>query len=160
MIKDINQIVENKRIEIGFRDTEVADWIGLNICWYCDIEWHEDEIGSTVSLGIVKKLFNVLRLDFFTMADIECAFCVLGIDYLSDFDLSRNQLIAKKRNELGVFRDELGDRVNFYEVEIEKMEKDPDHLETWVIDNILLLAEVLAIPPQLLLGVKCENCRR
>ena len=160
MINDINKIIEKRRVELNLRDLLVAEKIGLNIDWYCDIEWHEDELESTVSLEIVKKLFDILQLDFFTMAEIECHFCVLKNEYLADFELPRNELIKRKRTALNMTRLELGDKVNFYEIEIENMERDADLLEGWVIEDIMLLAQTLELPPQILLDVKCKNCHR
>ena len=160
MKKNINDIIEKRRLELGYRDTEIAELIGLNICWYCDIEWHEDELKTTVYLGIVKKLFKVLKLDFFEMVDMKCAFCELHEPFEQDYLLPRNELIRKNRERLGMTRDELGVKVNFYEVAIENMERKRNFLEEWSIDDILILADALALPPQILFDVKCEHCRR
>ncbi len=156
----INKIVENRRKELGFKDTELADLIGLNIDWYCDIEWHEDELKTTVYLGIVKKLFEFLKLDFFEMVELKCAFCELDEAFERDYQLPRNELIKMRRKNLSLTREELGDKVGFYEIVVENMENEPDFLEKWVIVNILSLAQILSVPPQILFNVRCKKCHR
>lgn len=160
MIKNINEIVESRRKELRFRDTEIAELIGLNVSWYCDIEWHEDELKTTVYLGIVKKLFKFLKLDFFEMVELKCAFCELDEEFERDYQLPRNELIKRRRKNLSLTRDELGEKVGFYEIVVENMENEPDFLEKWVILNILRLAKMLSVPPQILFDVKCKKCHR
>ena len=160
MKKNISDIIEKRRLELGLKDLDVADFIGVNIDYYCDIEWYDHEISTVALLQEAKKLFDILKLEFFEMVDMKCAFCELHKSIDQDYLLPRNKLIKKKRESLSLTRDGLGDHVGFSELAIEDMERNPNFLEEWSIDDILILAGVLAIPPQILFDVKCKKCHR
>lgn len=145
---------------MGLKDLDVADFIGVNIDYYCDIEWYDHEISTVALLQEAKKLFDILKLDFFEMVDMKCSFCELHEPFEQDYLLERNELIKKKRESLSLTREQLGDIVGFYEIAIVEMENDPEFLEEWVIFNILRLAKILSTPPQILFDVKCKKCRR
>ncbi len=38
---DINKVIEARRKELGLSDQQVADFIGVNLSSYLDIEWHD-----------------------------------------------------------------------------------------------------------------------
>jgi hypothetical protein len=158
MNQKINEKITQKRQNLGLSDTYVSSKIGITIDEYFDIETYPDEIFTVTILREVKSLLNLLTLDFFELFEIECAFCDLKKFFNSEYLLSRNELIKKKRLAKSISPKELGDRLGFYEVAIAKMEKDENFLEGWVIENIANLANELDIPFQILIGVKCKRC--
>ena len=160
MKKNISDIIEQKRMELGLKEEDVAQKIGVNLSSYLDLEWHDHEISTVAMLEKAKKLFDILKLDFFEMVELKCAFCQLHKTFEEDYQLPRNELIKKRRKNLPLTQDELGDIVGFSEATIKDIEKDPFYLEEWSIDDILILADALSIPPQILLDVKCKKCNK
>lgn len=154
----INEKIKMRRLELGLSDVEVAHQANMTIYEYGDVEAHADEIFVVVPLYHVKKLINVLKTDFFNLFSMPCAFCEEGITHLDDYWLRRNLLVRKKREMLGLSTQELGDKVGFYDTEIELIETYVAHLESWVIENIFELATQLQIPPQVLLDIQCQKC--
>lgn len=157
---NVNKKIKAHRQELGLTDVVVAKQVGLSIHEYGDIEQHDHEVYDVAHLRAVKKICEVLKVDFLELFDMKCAFCEEGNEYLADYTLPRNELIRKRRTEMGISQEELGDRVGFYEVEVQNLEGKPDHLETWVIENIKELSTVINVPLQVLLNVKCKKCGR
>lgn len=154
----INEKIKMRRIELGLTESDMSSRVGLTRSEYTDIELHEDEIISTTDLGRVKKICEVLGFDIFELLEQKCTFCVEGMPFAEDYSLPRNELIANKRRGMGISMEELGERIGFYEAEIELLEKDPDHLDTWPIDYIRDLAAVIDLSVQVLMKVRCNKC--
>jgi len=157
---NVNERIKARRQELGLTDVEVAKQVGLSIHEYGDVEQHAQEVFEVAELRAVKKICEVLKVDFLELFDMKCSLCVEGKRYLEDNSLPRNELIRKGRTEMGISQEELGDRVGFYEVEVQNLEGKLDHLETWVIENIKELSAVINVPLQVLLNVKCRKCGR
>jgi len=155
----INEKIKQRRLELGLTDSEVARQTNMTIYEYGDVESHADEIFVVVPLYHVKKLINTLKTDFFDLFSIPCAFCEDGFTHFDEYWLRRNSLVKKKREMLGLSTDELGDKVGFFQTEIELVETYVAHLESWVIENIFHLANQLQIPPQVLLDIHCHKCK-
>ena len=150
--------IKARRTELGLTDAEVANRVGLTISSYFAIEHQENEIILYPELQQVKKICDVLKFDLFELLELNCTFCEETEAHVEKFSLPRNELIAIKRKEMGISAAELGDRVGFYESEIESLELNPEHLETWSIDFIKDLAKVISVPIQILLDSKCKKC--
>jgi DNA-binding XRE family transcriptional regulator len=155
---DTNEKIAARRQELGLTKQELANQLGLPLKAYHDLELHSDEIYTVTELREAKGISNILKLDFFDLFKLKCAFCDEDISYAEIFSLPRNELIAIKREEMSLSTEELGDQVGFYGAEIEKLENDPAHLETWPIDFIKDLATVIDVPLQILLNIKCKKC--
>jgi len=155
---NVNEKIKARRQELRLTDVEVAKQVGLSIHEYSDIEMQVKEIYLYPALSKVKKICEVLKVDFLELFDLKCTFCEESNECLADYSLPRNELIRKRRKELGITQEELGDRVGFYEVEVQNLESKPNHLETWVIENINELATAINVPPQVLMNVKCKKC--
>lgn len=155
----INEKIEARRLELGLSDVEVAHQIRLSIYEYGDIEYYADEIFRVIPLYHVKKLCKILQIDFFTLFEKPCVFCEEGATDVDDNFLRRDLLIHKKRETLGLSKEELGNRLGFYGAEIDLIETYTAHLESWVIENIFELAIQLQIPYQVLLDIQCQKCR-
>lgn len=154
----IREKTKKRRIELGLTDSDISSRVGLTRSEYSDIELHEDEICTVTDLCRVKKICEVLGFDLLDLLEQKCAFCEEGMSFAEEFSLPRNELIANRRREMGISMEALGERVGFYEAEIERLEKNPDHLETWPIDFIKDLATVIDVPIQILMKVKCNDC--
>jgi DNA-binding XRE family transcriptional regulator len=155
----INEKIKAHRQELGLKDTDVAQQAGMTIDSYWDIEHHTDEIFTVPSLAEVRMLCTILGLNCLELFALPCAYCEGGRIGAND-QLPRNELIRKRREELGLTTDELADQIGYYGMSIEAIESgDLAHLDSWVIDEVLHLATVLNLPPQLLLGFKCPKCR-
>ena len=157
---NVNEKIKVRRQELGLTDVEVAKLAGLSIQDYSSIEMHVDEIVLYPHLYEVKEILKILKIDFFDLFEMHCDFCEEGKQYLKDYSLPRNELIHKRRIEMGLSASELGDRIGFEESAINDMEKDPNYLETWAIDFINDLSRVIDVPLQILLNIKCVRCGR
>ncbi len=152
-----NKKIKLRRIELGLTDKDVADKSGLSIHEYDDIEQHADEIYTVTELKKIKAICSALNLDFFDLCNIKCAF-EEGQSFSDEFLLPRNELIAKRIIKSGLSKEGFGDRIGFYAEEILKLEQNPDHLETWRLENIKELSKLLEIPLQILLSIRCKKC--
>jgi DNA-binding XRE family transcriptional regulator len=155
---DVNEKIKRRRKELGLSDTEVANKVGLSIHEYGDVEQHADEIFAVVELLRVKEICQMLKFDFFELFDMNCSFCREGNQHLESYSLPRNDLIRKRRIEMGLSVEELGDRIGFEETAVKDMEKDTDYLETWPINYVKDLSAITSVPFQILLNVKCAKC--
>lgn len=156
----VNQKIKSRRIELGLRDTEVADQAGFSIYQYGGLEDEADYVYSVAPLYYVKKLCKVLDLNLLALFDLECAFCTGRFVYENDYRCWRSTLVNKRRESAGFSLEQLGDKVGFNATEIELIETYVAHLESWVIANILQLSGHLYLPPQILLDVQCSACKR
>ncbi len=100
----INEKIKNRRLELRLNDVEAAYQIRQSIYEYGDIESYADEIFVVVPLYHIKKLCSTLKMDFFTLFEIPFVFCEEGETYLNDYLLSRDLLVRKKREALGLSR--------------------------------------------------------
>ncbi len=157
---DINQEIKRRREEIGLTDTEAASQVGLSIHEYTDIEQHADEIFTLVKLNTIKRICELLQLDIFDLFKMQCAFCEGNIQYLPCYSTPRNRLIRKRRLELGITEEELGERLGFEATAISNMERAPHFLETWPFNFIKELSTIINVPIQILMGIGCKKCGR
>ncbi len=157
---NVNEKIKARREELGLKDSEIAKQISLTWNEYFDIELHQHEILQVVELRRVKTLCQVLNFEFSELFEMRCHFCEEGKQYLKDYSLPRNELIHKRRTEMGLSASELGDQIGFEEAAVNDMEKDQNYLETWAIDYIRDLSRVIDVPLQILLNIKCAKCGR
>ena len=155
---NVNEKIKVRRQELGLTDVEVAKLAGLSIQDYFSIEMHVDEIVLYPHLYEVKEILKILKIDFFDLFEMHCDSCEEDKQYPKDYSLPRNELIHKRRTEMGLSASELGDRIGFEEAAVNDMEKDPNYLETWAIDYIKDLSRVIDVPLQILLNIKCAKC--
>lgn len=160
MATEINEKIERRRKDLGLSQDYAATKIGVTVMSYFDLEAYSDEIFTVTELSKIKSLLQLLSLDFFELFEIQCAFCDQKKSFLKDYLLPRNELVEKRRIAKRFSKEELGDRLGFYEIAIIEMEKDSNFLEEWVLENIMNLSNELDIPLQILLGIKCNKCNR
>lgn len=156
--RNVYNRIKKRRENLGLSYTYVASQINQSQASYWDMEMDKTEVFSVTPLSSIKALCKLFSVSFFDLFGLRCDFCQKGKPFDQDYLLPRNELIKKRREALGLSREELGDRVGFYEIAIISMEEDPDYLETWVLENIIHLGKELKIPLQILLGEKCDIC--
>lgn len=154
----INDKIEARRIALGLSDVDVAHKVNLSIYEYGDVEQHREEVFVAVWLYHIKKLCPVLQLNYFELFEMPCAFCEQGVPHHDDYWLHRDEIVQKRREALGLSREELEEKAGFYSNVIVLVETYTAHLESWVIDDIGKLADTLQIPRQVLLDVQCPRC--
>jgi hypothetical protein len=158
--ESISGKIGRRRAELGLLDVDVAQRSKMTVYEYGDIESHSDELVSVPPLYHVKKLLNVLQLDLLDTIGLECTFCKLPELRLKYAGKPRSLIVLEQREAKRFDRKQLGDMIGFYEDEIRLIETYTAHLESWVIENIIKLAESLTIPPQVLLDVECVTCQK
>jgi transcriptional regulator with XRE-family HTH domain len=155
-----NVAIREARQRLGLSETDVAARAGLSPNEYLDLEAHENEAADVVHLSDLKKLVEVLHLDLLGLFGIGCVFCEHPELPTPDPHVTRNDLVRRTREAMGLSEDDLGDRVGFETVAIVAMESDPEFLESWSVGLVQELAAVLGLPLQVLLGVRCAACHR
>lgn len=138
------------------------------------------DLEATLSVAEVKRILEVLDLDFLTVFGIPCAFCKQADTALRERfaqlgALSRDELIAQRRNELSLSQDGLLTKLGitaWYERNAERpwaqdrmrlwraVEQEPDAIDDLSLDQVRLLNRVLLLPMHLLVGVRCGTCGR
>lgn len=158
MNMEVNQQLRQKRIELELKMDDAAKLTGLSVSEYYDIEAYDDEIFVVTPLRFIKKICQAYSFDLLVLFDIQCPFCKKNKIYLEEYKLPRNELVKNKRISKGMSKEELGDRINYYEAEITNIENDKNFLEEWVMEDFINLSTELDIPLQILLGIKCSKC--
>jgi len=157
---NINDKIKARRLELGLTDTDTSKKVGLSINHYFDVELYDDEIPFAVELRNVKKICEILGLDFFDLFGLRCAFCEECKPYFEDYLLPRNELIRKKMNEINIPTKQLEDVIGVKRPEVAKIEEDPNYLESRPIEYIKDLSDLIKIPIQILANIKCQKCGR
>lgn len=91
---------------------------------------------------------------------------------------SRNEIIRSRREELSLSKEDLLAKLGWMQWHVEHsdpsfrdpdwaertmeeymaIEDDPDSVEQFSLTGAMHMAEVIEVPPQLLLGVRCDRC--
>ena len=132
------------------------------------------DLEAVLSVGEVKRILEVLDMDFLELFNLPCAFCRQADRHFVELQsLPRDMLIARRREELGLSQEELLAKLGiteWFRRNSERtwaqsrmrlwrtIEERPDSLDDLSLDQIRLLNRVLLLPLQLLLGVRCTKC--
>jgi transcriptional regulator with XRE-family HTH domain len=157
MAMHINGKIKQRRWQLNLTKQEVAGLAGLNYDSYWDIEEHEDEIENAVSLRDIKRLLEVLGMDLLETLSITCADEKKVTSADSAYTLPRNELVRKMREKKGVTSEQFADSAGFSLEAFQRLEEEPEEIDNWELNDILVLSERLAIPIHLLLGVTCAE---
>ncbi|ACG72556.1 transcriptional regulator, XRE family [Anaeromyxobacter sp. K] len=147
-----------RRTTLGLTDAEVAGRAGLSRNELRDLEQHEDEAVHVVQLRNLRLLCAVLGVDALDLLGIPCASCARAD--AGRLGGGRHDVVRERRIALGLSQAALADRIGFEAGVVADIERDPDYLEGWSAGLVLSLAEVLGVPPQVLLDVRCRKCGR
>jgi transcriptional regulator with XRE-family HTH domain len=159
MTRTAHKLIKARRESLGLSGVQVSKQIGLSVSEYGDIEQYEDELFTVTQLHQIRKLCDVFGVQLFQLLDLTCTFCG-PVPFLTDYLLPRNELVKRQRNSLGISQEALSDEIGFEMVAIENMELRDDFLENWSFELIAELAKILKLPVQVLLAVKCPQCKR
>jgi transcriptional regulator with XRE-family HTH domain len=143
-----HEVIQKAREQAGMSDTEVAARSGLSIYEYGDVEAYDDEFTTAIPLRAAKAICGALHLNLTELLALEP---LAGADLRSAFPadlvgLSRNVVLRKRRESLGLSIPEVADAIGFEDIAIEQAEADCGHLESLPIQVIAGLAVRLKLP--------------
>lgn len=141
--------IRERRIASGLSEEAVARTIGLSVSAYMDVEHHEDELETLTPLSSVRALCALFGLDMFGLFGIPST----EAEALPSRHVSRHELVRESRRTLGLSRQDLADAIGYDVQEVVDLESEDDTLEMWRVADILELARILVVPPQLLLSI-------
>jgi transcriptional regulator with XRE-family HTH domain len=155
---EIYEKIKNRRKELGLTDVEVSKRIGFQeFSEYMDVEFNDNEITDVWAIKNVKVLCRILKFDYFDLFDSKCAFCENDEIYLEEYKLPRNELLIKKRMDLGLSQMDLGDKVGWDIGPLEKSDREFDESPIMEMTDII---NKIKVPIQILYGAKCKKCGR
>ena len=146
MNPNMHHKIREARERLALTDGELASRVGLLISAYDDIEQHADELRSSVELGTVRRICDVLELDLFELVGLPT-----DVPPTASETRARNELIRSRMRDLKISTKQLAWQLGFDEVAITEMLEDSDFLETWPLELIASLATHLDIPLHALL---------
>ena len=160
--------------ELGLEPLAVAERANVDLIWVEELESEENLEAWTVK--DVKRVVDVLEMDPLDLFGVKCAYCGKGVDDGEELGiLPRNELIRRRREELGLSKEDLlakagltewfvrvGDTewTRTYMNEYGGIEDSPDAIDELDFWDVKRENKVLKLPLQLLLGVKCPKCGR
>src|SRR6266545_1981642 len=109
----ISEAIRKARERLNLSEAGVAARTGLSPNEYFDLENHDDEAVDVVHLREVKKVAGVLHLDLLGLFGIRCMVCEHPEPPTPDPHVTRNELVRRTREAMGLSQDDLGDRVGF-----------------------------------------------
>lgn len=138
------------------------------------------DLEANLAVAEAKRLVQALDMAFLPTFRISCAFCGQKDDgllgrYAQLRLLPRNVLLAQRREELGLSRDDLLAKLGitaWFEQNSARpwaqarmrlwraIEEGPDSLDDLSLNQVRLLNRVLLLPMHLLVGVSCSTCGR
>ena len=130
-----NELFSEARRASGKSIAQVADEVGISDDSYRDVELHEDEFVSVLTLREGMDLCRVLGVDL--LRD------VLGRSSIDYQEEPLNELISRKRASLGMSASALAEKIGFDEAAVVAMERDPDFLQGWSVELITDLEIIL-----------------
>jgi transcriptional regulator with XRE-family HTH domain len=140
-----NEVIRNRRIALGLKESDIAAQTEIGRSWYCDVENTDNDVYTHTPLRDLRIICTTLKLDLLSLFNIK------QLESSSTSTKPRNKLIESGRQALGITQEQLSDRIGFDTIAVEDMEKTPDYLEGWPIELIQKLANELRIPIQELL---------
>jgi hypothetical protein len=185
MARESGQIARRFRqrmdeLDLYVEDVEARAQVG-NATWDLvesadDIDFHELR-----ELWIIKRVVDALELNLLDMLELKCVFCAQDLEHWRELaSLPRNEIIRRRREELGLSMEGLLAKLGWMQWCVERsepdsrdpdwaeraiaecmaIEDDPDSVEQFSLTGAMHMAEVIEVPPQLLLGVRCPQCGR
>jgi DNA-binding XRE family transcriptional regulator len=141
----LNEKIKQRRLELGLTTNEAAKKSGLSIHEYADVEDYPDEMTSVLQLSDVRNICKALNIDFQELFKNEATYVQGELDDEMAM-LSLNELVRNKRESANITREELGERLDFYEQAIVDIESDPKFLNGWSFELVAKLCAELKIP--------------
>src|SRR6266542_1821569 len=107
--------IRSRRVELGLRDVDVAERVGLSIYEYGDLEQHADEFATAIALKDAQRLCGMLGLSLLDVLEIP------GTAVSSS--VSPQQLIRDAREREGLTVAELADHIGFTDETVQSIEE-------------------------------------
>jgi transcriptional regulator with XRE-family HTH domain len=130
--KNLNTIIKDKRIGLGFSQQDLAKACGITEHEYRDLEDYEDEIYTVVQLSEIECVCGRLGVN---LADL---FCSTSVGELLPKDIIDKRMKEKKISTL-----ELSDLIGIEESYIDAIKKNIVKIGDWVMDPVYSLSEYL-----------------
>lgn len=135
------QIIRNRRLELGLSDVDVAEKLGVTVSGLGDIELHDDELETAVSLGTVRRLCSLLGLPLQQVLKMPTG------EPSRVFEEQRpGEVVRQRREQNGYSRLDLAERVGFDEATIESLETTPSFGNTLPIFLLKDIEATLEFP--------------
>ena len=177
---EVAAMFRRRMVELGLNVEDVEDRAQVGTDTDHLVQSADDfEFYRGRDLWIIKRVVDALELNLLDVLGLECVFCAKDLEPWRELaSLPRNEIIRSRREELGLSRDDLFAKLGWTQwyaehsradardpewaervmAEHKAIEDNPDFIEQITIDGVMNVAEVLEVPPQLLLGVRCARC--
>jgi hypothetical protein len=173
--RSTHKVLAARADELGLDDRRLAALAQVDPGHAYDALKNDIDLEAVLPVGEVKRILDVLELDFLEVFGIPCGFCRRTDDRFAELrSIPRDELVAKRREQLGLSRDGLLTKLGvtkWFDENSERtwaqnrmrlwraIEDRPESLDDLSLDQVRLLNKVLVVPLQLLLGVHCPKCR-
>jgi hypothetical protein len=166
--------------ELGLSEDEVWERAQVGGVTYNLLGSTDDlEFYEAFDLWEVKRVVDALGLNLLDLLGLESVDCTKTMEPWRHLaDLPRNEIISRRRGELGLSQDELLTKLGWTQWVAEHsgpefgkgwaegimrryraMEDSPDSIEELTLEAVMQVAQAIEVPPQLLLGVSANTCR-
>lgn len=137
-----NEIMKQRRLQLGMSDAEVAKASGLSVSQVGDVEQYEDELLSAITLSEARMLCAALAFSLHDALGIPSGAPLLG---------PRAQAVRLARMQKGLTVEQLGDLIGFEAEAITNIEASPDFVDELPGEVAMNLARILGLPATALL---------
>jgi hypothetical protein len=164
--------------ELGLDVEDVAARAQVGIATYDLVESADDaEFYGVWDLWMVKRVVDALELNLLDVLELKCVFCEKDLEQWRDLaGHPRNDIIRTRRADLGLSMEGLLTKIGWTQWaaghrgeynhewsegvtrEYRAMENSPNSIEQLPLERVMLVAEGIEVPAQLLLGVRCLRC--
>ena len=157
--------------ELGFDDYELAERAGTDLVATMEIVNAENvHVEIIYPMSVQKKIYDALGLNLLDLFEVQCAYCRGDEGVWHELAaLPRDEMIRSRREQLGLSLGDISGRWlvyagvplsrAFFDL-IESIEDGPNSVDDLAFIDVINLAEILQVPPQLLLGVTCSQCEK
>ena len=132
----MNVQIRTQRKALGLSEKSVAEYAGLSIHEYADLESYDDELYTVVPIDKLIKLCAKLNLDLAILLGFE-----------KSRDLLRRDSIGSRMQELDISVQQLSDVIGISETFIKNAMSDIGSLSGWVVEPVIDLAKELDLNP-------------
>jgi transcriptional regulator with XRE-family HTH domain len=137
----IAKIIRDRRLELGLSDVEVAEKLGLTPSGLGDLELHDDELETAISLGTVRCLCSLLGLSLRQVLKMP-----VGDATLLSEEQWPGEVMRLRREQGGHSQLDLAERVGFDEATIKSLETIPSFGNTLPIFLLKDIEAELQLP--------------
>jgi transcriptional regulator with XRE-family HTH domain len=150
-VNTINLLIALKRKSKKYSFEDMLEKLGwespaYNDMSYGDIEFYADELESVLDFKDVKKLFNVLSIDWNEALGLMIGKSNYALEEKMD-ERAINEIIKLQKEKLGLSDEKLADEVDVEIESIAEIQTSSSSFEKWCLEDILRLVEVLKLNP-------------